>query len=194
MSASPKIAELVQKFDRRLSEYRSSCCNEKELRTEFVNPFFESLGWDVGNRQGLPGDVREVKLEEAIRVEESIRNPDFTFRADGKRKFFAETKKPSVNIEGGVYPAFQVRRYAWSASLPLSILTDFEEFAVYDCRAEPFKTDKLATTAWSPWYKPCSTCTSSSPPPKAITSATISSARSKPQIGRLTAWFTSCTD
>ena len=138
MSAPPKIAELVQKFDRRLNEYRSSCYNEEELRTEFVNPFFESLGWDVGNRQGLPGDVREVKLEEAIRVEESIRNPDFTFRTDGRRKFFVETKKPSVNIEGGVYPAFQVRRYAWSASLPLSILTDFEEFAVYDYRSEPF--------------------------------------------------------
>ncbi len=37
---------------------------------------------------------------------------------------------------------FQLRRYAWSASLAVSILTDFEEFAVYDCRAEPSKTDK----------------------------------------------------
>lgn len=144
MPAPPEITALVEKFARRLNEYRSSCYNEEELRTEFVNPFFEHLGWDVGNRQGLPGDAREVKLEEAIRVEESIRNPDFTFRVDGKRKFFVETKKPSVNIEGGVYPAFQVRRYAWSAGLPLSILTDFEELAVYDCRAEPFKTDKPA--------------------------------------------------
>ncbi|HSD58100.1 MAG TPA: hypothetical protein VLB04_07940 [Methanotrichaceae archaeon] len=144
MSAPPEIAELVQKFDRRLNEYRSSCYNEEELRTEFVNPFFEALGWDVGNRQGLTGDAREVKLEEAIRVEESIRNPDFTFRVDGRRKFFVETKKPSINIEGGIYPAFQVRRYAWSAGLSLSILTDFEELAVYDCRAEPSKADKPA--------------------------------------------------
>jgi hypothetical protein len=29
-------------------------------------------------------------------------------------------------------PAFQLRRYAWSAKLPLSILTDFEEFTIYD--------------------------------------------------------------
>jgi type I restriction-modification system DNA methylase subunit len=144
LSAPPEIAELVQKFDRRLNEYRSSCYNEEELRTEFVNPFFEALGWDVGNRQGLPGDAREVKLEEAIRVEESIRNPDFTFRVDGRRKFFVETKKPSINIEGGIYPAFQVRRYAWSAGLSLSILTDFEELAIYDCRAEPSKADKPA--------------------------------------------------
>jgi hypothetical protein len=30
-----------------------------------------------------------------------------------------------------------VERYAWSAKLPLSVLTDFEEFAVYDCRIKP---------------------------------------------------------
>jgi type I restriction-modification system DNA methylase subunit len=38
-------------------------------------------------------------------------------------------------------PAYQLRRYAWSAKLPLSILTDFEEFAVYDCRIKPAKDD-----------------------------------------------------
>jgi len=38
-----------------------------------------------------------------------------------------------------------LRRYAWSAGLPLSILTDFEEFAVYDCRIKPVKTDQAAT-------------------------------------------------
>ena len=38
-------------------------------------------------------------------------------------------------------PAFQVRRYGYSAKLPLSILTNFEEFAVYDTRIKPEKTD-----------------------------------------------------
>ena len=32
-----------------------------------------------------------------------------------------------------------------SAKLPLSILTDFEEFAVYDCRIKPDKSDKAST-------------------------------------------------
>jgi hypothetical protein len=38
-----------------------------------------------------------------------------------------------------------LRRYAWSAKLPLSILTDFEEFVVYDCRVKPDKSDKPST-------------------------------------------------
>ena len=142
MSAPQEIALLVDRFSRRINEYRSSLYNETELRNEFVNPFFAALGWDMDNQQGLPVDLKEVKVEESIRVEESIKNPDYSFRLGRNRKFFVETKKPSINIEGGIYPAFQLRRYAWSAGLSLSILTDFEEFAVYDCRAEPNKADK----------------------------------------------------
>ena len=37
-----------------------------------------------------------------------------------------------------------MRRYAWSAKLPLSILTDFEELAVYDCRTRPADQDKAS--------------------------------------------------
>ncbi|MGH7136663.1 MAG: hypothetical protein ACREHD_13050 [Pirellulales bacterium] len=40
--------------------------------------------------------------------------------------------------------AFQLRRYAWSAKLPLSVLSDFEELAVYDCRIKPDQSDKPA--------------------------------------------------
>jgi type I restriction-modification system DNA methylase subunit len=57
------------------------------------------------------------------------------------RKFFVEAKRPSVHIKEDAAPAFQLRRYAWSAKLPLSLLTDFEEFAVYDCRIKPTKHD-----------------------------------------------------
>ncbi len=41
-------------------------------------------------------------------------------------------------------PAFQLRRYAWLAKLPLSIVTNFEEFAIYDCRQKPDKNDKAS--------------------------------------------------
>ena len=41
-------------------------------------------------------------------------------------------------------PAYQLRRYAWSGKLPLSILTNFAEFAVYDCRLPPKESDKAS--------------------------------------------------
>jgi hypothetical protein len=60
------------------------------------------------------------------------------------RKYFVETKRPSINLKEDPEPAYQLRRYAWSAKLPLSVLTDFEEFCVYNCRVRPQKTDKAS--------------------------------------------------
>jgi hypothetical protein len=106
---------------------------------------FGLLGWDIENRQGRPEAHREVVYEDRVKVGGGTKAPDYGFYAGGERKFFLEAKKPSVDIAGDVAPAVQLRRYAWSAKLPLSILTDFEEFAVYDCRFEPDKADKPST-------------------------------------------------
>jgi len=62
----------------------------------------------------------------------------------GKRLFFVEAKKPSVAVKDEIQPAYQVRRYGWSAKLPVSIITDFEEFSVYDCTKKPNPTDKAS--------------------------------------------------
>ncbi len=74
----------------------------------------------------------------------STRAPDYSFRIGGQRKFFIEAKKPSVNIKEDISPSYQLRRYAWSAKLPLSIVTDFEELSVYDCRIKPGPKDKAS--------------------------------------------------
>ena len=42
-------------------------------------------------------------------------------------------------------PAYQLRRYGWSAKLAISLLTNFEEFAVYDSRIQPKQLDKAST-------------------------------------------------
>jgi len=81
------------------------------------------------NRGGAPEAYKDVVHEDAIKVGGAHKAPDYGFRIGGQRKFFVEAKKPSVNLMDDPLPAFQLRRYAWSARLPLSILTDFEEFA-----------------------------------------------------------------
>ena len=148
MAAPKEIVDLVAEFERDQSFYKSSQFNETELRTRFINPLIAALGWDVYHDQPGRADQHEVKEEDSVEVEGKIKNPDYSFRLfDGalgsmKRKFFMEVKRPSVNIEAGAYPAFQLRRYAWSADLPISILTDFEEFSVYYCLSRPAREDK----------------------------------------------------
>jgi type I restriction-modification system DNA methylase subunit len=145
-SAAPAtIAKLVDTFTEHRETYRRPGYNEQQLRQDFLDPFFEALGWDVNNRQGFAEAYRDVILEQALKVEKSVRAPDYCFRIGGTPKFFVEAKKPAVDVKMDVSPAFQLRRYAWTAKLPLSILTDFEEFAIYDCRVKPDKDDKAST-------------------------------------------------
>ncbi|MBU4343854.1 MAG: type I restriction enzyme HsdR N-terminal domain-containing protein [Desulfobacteraceae bacterium] len=144
MSAPEEIHKLVERFDRNLDAYRSGKYNEAQVRQEFINPFFNALGWDIYNKQGYAEAYKDVIHEDAIKVGSVVKAPDYCFRIGGTRKFFLEAKKPSVNIKEDIHPAYQLRRYGWSAKLPLSILTDFEEFAVYDCRVKHAKTDKVS--------------------------------------------------
>ncbi|MBT4484228.1 MAG: N-6 DNA methylase [Candidatus Latescibacteria bacterium] len=142
MAAPDKIIELVERFDRNIDAYKSGHYNETQVRHEFIDPFFIALGWDVNNEEGYAEAYKDVIHEDSIKVEKIPKAPDYCFRIGGMRKFFLEAKKPSVNIKEDIHPAYQLRRYAWSAKLPLSILTDFEEFTFYDCRIKPVKTDK----------------------------------------------------
>jgi hypothetical protein len=137
-----KISDLVDRFERNIEAYRSPAYNETQLRREFIDPFFEALGWDVANKAGYAEQYKDVVHEDAIKIAGATKAPDYCFRIGGGRKFFLETKKPSIDIKDQVSPAYQLRRYAWSAKLPLSILTDFEEMAVYDCRFRPKSNDK----------------------------------------------------
>ena len=144
MTAPDIVKDLVARFDQHRNSYRSGRYNETQLRREFLDPFFEALGWDVFNRHNYAELYKDVIHEDSLEIEGEKKAPDYAFRVGGTRKFFVEAKKPAINIEMDIHPAFQLRRYAWCAKLPLGILTDFEELAVYDCRIKPDKNDKAS--------------------------------------------------
>ena len=53
MSSVPfRVVELIETFDRDIEAYHSQQYNETQLRREFIDPFFEELGWDVTNKAG----------------------------------------------------------------------------------------------------------------------------------------------
>jgi hypothetical protein len=140
-----EIVELVERFQENLASYTSGNYNEAQLRREFIDPFFRALGWDLDNVAGNAEAYKDVIHEDAIRIGGAVKAPDYCFRIGGTRKFFVEAKKPAIRIAEEAAPAYQLRRYAWSAGLSLSILTNFEEFAVYDCRIKPDQNDRPAT-------------------------------------------------
>jgi type I restriction-modification system DNA methylase subunit/predicted type IV restriction endonuclease len=142
--AKQHVEALVERFGRNLAAYKRPDYKETRVRVEFIDPFFEALGWDVRNVQGYAEQYKDVVHEAALKAGGTTQAPDYSFRVGGMRKLFLEAKRPAVQVKGDVGPAYQLRRYAWSAKLPLSILTDFEEFAVYDCRQRPKPTDRAS--------------------------------------------------
>ncbi len=145
MPAPKEVRTLVARFHENRAAYVSGPYNETQTRIEFVDPFFTALGWDVANVQGYAEAYKDVVHEDAIVIGGLTKAPDYSFRVGGVRKFFVETKKPGVRIRDDAAAAFQLRRYAWSAKLPLSILTNFAELAVYDCRVKPERSDPAST-------------------------------------------------
>ena len=83
MAAPAAIKELVGTFARNRESYHSDAFNEAQLRHQFLNPFFASLGWDVENRQGYAEAYKDVVLEESIKVGGATRAPDYSFRIWG---------------------------------------------------------------------------------------------------------------
>jgi hypothetical protein len=145
-AAYKKISELVERFKEQFDSYKKADYNETQTRRDFIDPFFKALGWDIDNEEGYAEAYREVIHEDKLKVGGATKAPDYSFRlVGGKRLFFVEAKKPSVAIKEEIQPAFQVRRYGWSAKLPVSIITDFEEFSIYDCTKKPNLTDKAST-------------------------------------------------
>jgi type I restriction-modification system DNA methylase subunit len=143
MEPPKEIIELVERFEEHEEVYKNKDYKEAQLRVDFLNPFFNALGWDVYNTKSYDPEYREVVTEDRLVIGGETKAPDYSFRVTSReRKFFVEAKQPYVNIFADSKSAFQLRRYAYTASLPLSILTTFDRFSVYDCRPEPSKDDR----------------------------------------------------
>jgi hypothetical protein len=113
------------------------------LRSDFLDSFFELLGWDVKNLAGKKTNDREVILEEPLKADasENSKMPDYTFRLFAERKFFVEAKKPHVKIESNNAAARQIRRYGFTAKLKISVLSNFEYLMIYDTSVKVDETD-----------------------------------------------------
>ncbi|RZJ95112.1 MAG: hypothetical protein EOO60_01360, partial [Hymenobacter sp.] len=66
--ARARIATLVANFERQLPDYQRGTYNETQTRRDFIDPFFQALGWDIDNRHGAAEAYREVIHEDKVKV------------------------------------------------------------------------------------------------------------------------------
>jgi len=71
-----RVAELVETFDQNIEVYRSQQYNETQVRREFIDPFFDELGWDVSNKAGYAQAYKDVIHEDAIKIDTTEKQID----------------------------------------------------------------------------------------------------------------------
>lgn len=137
------IRRLVARFQATRADISSPRYNETSLRTDFLDGLLRCLGWDVDNRKGLSQDLREVVQEATVDVpdEPHTKKPDYAFRVGRQVRFFLEAKKPAVRVPDDPAAAFQARRYGFSASHPICVLSNFDTTVIYDTREPPREED-----------------------------------------------------
>jgi len=138
--------KIIEKLVERFNQQDKNEINEKVARTEFIDKFFEALNWDVRNTNERNLTEKFVYEEYEVFVEGNTKKVDYAFCKDegGKENkvFFVEAKSPKDQIEKNMEYAFQTRNYGWNANMYISVLTNFEEFAIYSTLAgEPKITD-----------------------------------------------------
>ncbi len=137
-----KLKELVEQFENNLTAYESSVYKESRVESDYIEKFFTILGWDVNNDNGYSELYRDVIKRENVEIKGHHKEADYAFTIGGSNiAFFVEAKKPSVDVNHSKEPAYQIRNYAWNSKNPVSILTNFKEFSIYDCRIKPNEKD-----------------------------------------------------
>jgi len=108
---------------------------ETNIRTNYIDVMFEALGWDIRNKYEVD---REFSQKDKSK-EANTKKVDYAFKINGKLKFFIEAKEASVNLENNKDAIYQAKRYAYSSNgkAPIVILTDFEEFRVFNVLTAP---------------------------------------------------------
>ncbi len=129
-----KLLTLISKFEKDKTHYVSKGYPEAQVRIDFINPLFKALGWDIENKAQKPPHERDVIVELSP---ETTGRPDYNFRIIGATKFFVEAKAPSVALDD-INHILQAKSYAWSTKeVYFVILTDFEEFKLFDASLKP---------------------------------------------------------
>lgn len=142
MEPKDRLKALIEKYNKYKSEKKSEEMSEESTRS-WINEFLEIFGWDVLNVQQVQQEkiVDENQKEKLEEIASNHIKPDYSLMNGTIVKAYLDAKKTDVDIFKNKESAFQVRSYGWSAGLPCSFLTNFEQFVIFDCRLLPQKGD-----------------------------------------------------
>lgn len=129
------IKERVSDFEKNKALIMKRGYGETNIRSNYIDIMFKALGWNIRNKYEVD---REFSQKDKSK-EANTKKVDYAFKSNGNLKFFIEAKEASVNLENNKDAIYQAKRYAYSSNgkAPIVILTDFEEFRVFNVLTAP---------------------------------------------------------
>ena len=93
------VKRLVDHFNQNRKVFQLADYKEEQLRAEFLNPLFESLGWDVANKAGLTEVFKPV-----IHADDGSQLAAYSLRlSDSDSGRSAASRWPSALAIGSLY-------------------------------------------------------------------------------------------
>lgn len=152
--AKRSVSHLVESFDRDLATIKKGTAGlEANVEDNYIKPLFAALNWNIHN-EGLDHARQEWIVQ--YQLKRAGGRPDYLLRVWDesitrmRHVLIMEAKHPKYDIVRDARWISQAYLYAYSTlsraerperRVPLSLLTDFEEFRLFDCRdPEPLKT------------------------------------------------------
>ena len=143
MIAKARLKSLVEKYQTAKLNGQLKNSSEATMRT-WIDELLSIFDWNVQNtQQVLTEHSLGVKEKNRLRsIGSSNTRPDYTLVNGKVMLAFVDAKSLFVNIEKEKDVAFQIRSYGWSIGAPFSVVTNFEQLAIYDCSIMPNITDE----------------------------------------------------
>lgn len=117
------IERLIAKYES-LSPRERHSHKEADTRSDFIDPLFHALGWNVYDR-------REVEREAATHTGLA----DYAFKIDGTTRFYLEAKPLNDDIHKEDY-ARKAITYAYNKGVAWAVLCNFGRLVVFDAQEE----------------------------------------------------------
>lgn len=138
-----KLQDLVNRYQTAKNKGQLQGASEATMRA-WIDELLSLFGWNVQNTHQVLtehalGKDEKKKLQE---IGSTNTRPDYTLVNGAVKLSFVDAKSLAVNIEEDKNAAFQIRSYGWSVSASFSIVTNFEQLAIYDCSVMPYVTDE----------------------------------------------------
>ena len=132
-SAMSPLSDVIDTVRTRIARYRGKDVGEQNTKTALIDPVLRALGWDVGDLEAVRQEYKRRPRDKPV---------DYALLLLRAPCLFVEAKALGQNLDDRRW-ANQIMGYATVAGVEWVVLTDGEEYRIYNALAHVPMEEKL---------------------------------------------------